>query len=176
MSLNTNRSSLIGSLMSGPPSLSFFNHQNDVFLPRLSNLWPYSDVPTSSIISLLLSINPLMDYQMDNRSVFPVKYGPMFEASEPRQQRRSRTTFTHHQLQTLESAFEKIQYPDLTAREQLSMLTNLPESRIQVWFKNRRAKYRKSAKIRSDQSSYIKNSQIRINPTDETNDSYLRSL
>ena len=44
----------------------------------------------------------------------------------------SRTIFTSYQLEELEKSFKEAHYPDVYAREMLSLKTDLPEDRIQV--------------------------------------------
>ncbi|XP_067056237.1 paired box protein Pax-3-B-like [Acropora muricata] len=55
-------------------------------------------------------------------------------------QRRNRTKFTPEQIEELESAFKKTQYPDALTREELAERLHISESKIQVWFSNHRSK------------------------------------
>ncbi|VDK87761.1 unnamed protein product [Dibothriocephalus latus] len=70
------------------------------------------------------------------------------QSVDGRKIQRCRMAFSATEIRALEGEFEKTHYPDVFAREKLATRLCLAEARIQVWFSNRRAKWRREEKLR----------------------------
>nr|XP_008978680.3 homeobox protein goosecoid-like [Callithrix jacchus] len=72
-----------------------------------------------------------------------------------RQKRWHRTIFTDEQLEALENLFQETKYPDVGTREQLAGKVHLQEEKVEVWFKNPRAKWRRQKRSSSEESENV---------------------
>jgi hypothetical protein len=57
--------------------------------------------------------------------------------------RKNRTTYSADQLEHLERSFLDSHYPSVQAREELGNQVKVTDAHVQVWFSNRRARWRK---------------------------------
>lgn len=59
-------------------------------------------------------------------------------SSMSKKQRKARTAFTDHQLQTLEKSFERQKYLSVQDRMELAAKLNLSDTQVKTWYQNRR--------------------------------------
>ncbi|XP_071817641.1 uncharacterized protein [Apostichopus japonicus] len=59
--------------------------------------------------------------------------------------RKTRIIFNAAQLIALERLFQEVAYPDMDLRTKIAERLEIDESRVTVWFQNRRAKYRRTS-------------------------------
>ncbi|XP_003424841.1 homeobox protein B-H2 [Nasonia vitripennis] len=64
-------------------------------------------------------------------------------SSQSKKQRKARTAFTDHQLQTLEKSFERQKYLSVQDRMELAAKLQLTDTQVKTWYQNRRTKWKR---------------------------------
>ncbi|XP_063972609.1 homeobox protein B-H1 [Diachasmimorpha longicaudata] len=76
-----------------------------------------------------------------------------------KKQRKARTAFTDHQLQTLEKSFERQKYLSVQDRMELAAKLQLTDTQVKTWYQNRRTKWKRqtivSFEILAEAGGYV---------------------
>ncbi|CAK9810218.1 Homeobox protein B-H1 [Anthophora quadrimaculata] len=64
-------------------------------------------------------------------------------SAQSKKQRKARTAFTDHQLQTLEKSFEQQKYLSVQDRMELAAKLQLTDTQVKTWYQNRRTKWKR---------------------------------
>lgn len=64
-----------------------------------------------------------------------------------KKQRKARTAFTDHQLQTLEKSFERQKYLSVQDRMELAAKLSLSDTQVKTWYQNRRTKWKRQTAV-----------------------------
>ncbi|XP_055948244.1 homeobox protein B-H1-like [Argiope bruennichi] len=88
----------------------------------------------------------------DDHSGQEVSNSPDHSSSPPynlkvKKQRKARTAFTDHQLQTLEKSFERQKYLSVQDRMELAAKLNLTDTQVKTWYQNRRTKWKRQTAV-----------------------------
>nr|XP_034182234.1 homeobox protein B-H2-like [Osmia lignaria] len=68
-------------------------------------------------------------------------------SAQSKKQRKARTAFTDHQLQTLERSFERQKYLSVQDRMELAAKLQLTDTQVKTWYQNRRTKWKRQTMV-----------------------------
>ncbi|XP_028409056.1 homeobox protein goosecoid-like [Dendronephthya gigantea] len=113
--------------------------------PTYRPIKPMSSVHVQPYPALI--ITPMTQYRANGETSLPP-----FPLATRKRRKRYRTIFNEKQIELLEELYRTTPYPDLYQRENVALHAGLQEERVEVWFKNRRARTRKLKRAANKES------------------------